>query len=96
MEGLPPMVVASFPGSFHLARLLEVASSALIEVAVINIDQPYGVPADRWHHSMARVAKKRTTSGRTTSLHSGQATLNRAHPVQLVFQKVQANRPPRN
>lgn len=60
MEGLPPIVVASFPGPFHLARLLEVASSALIEVAVINIDPPYGVPADRWHHSMAQVAKKRT------------------------------------
>ena len=60
MEGLPPIVVASFPGPFHLARLLEVASSALIEVAVINVDTPDGVPADRWHHSMARVAKKRT------------------------------------
>ncbi|WP_289043194.1 DEAD/DEAH box helicase [uncultured Aliiroseovarius sp.] len=57
--GLPPMLVASFPGPFHLARLLEAASSALLEAAVINIDPPDGVPADRWHHSMARIAKKR-------------------------------------
>lgn len=59
IEGLPPMPVASFPGPFHLARLLETASSALLEAAVINIDPPGGVPADRWHHSLARIAKKR-------------------------------------
>jgi hypothetical protein len=59
IEGLPPVPVASFPGPFHLARLLETASSALLEAAVINIDPPDGVPADRWHHSMARIAKKR-------------------------------------
>lgn len=59
IEGLPPMPVASFPGPFHLARLLEAASSALLEAAVININPPDGVPADRWYHSMARIAKTR-------------------------------------
>lgn len=59
IEGMPPMPVASFPGPFHLARLLEAASSALLEVAVINIDPPGGVPPERWYHSMARIAKKR-------------------------------------
>ncbi|TDL79625.1 DEAD/DEAH box helicase [Palleronia sediminis] len=59
VEGLPPMPVASFPGPFHLARLLEAASSALLEAAVININPPDGVPAGRWYHSMARIAKKR-------------------------------------
>lgn len=59
IEDLPPMLIASFPGPFHLARLLETATSALLEAAVINIDPPDGVPADRWHHSMARIAKKR-------------------------------------
>jgi len=59
IEGLPPMLVASFPGPFHMARLLEAASSALLEAAVVNIDPPDGVPADRWHNAMARIAKKR-------------------------------------
>ena len=59
IEGLPPMPVASFPGPFHLARLLEAASSALLEAAVINIYPPDGVPADRWHQATARIAKRR-------------------------------------
>jgi superfamily II DNA/RNA helicase len=59
IEGLPPMPVASFPGPFHLARLLETASSALLEAAVVNIDPPGGVPADRWYRAMSRVAKTR-------------------------------------
>lgn len=59
IEGLPPMPVASFPGPFHLAKLLETASSALLEAAVVNIDPPGGVPADRWYRAMSRVAKTR-------------------------------------
>lgn len=59
IEGLPPMPVASFPGPFHLAKLLETASSALLEAAVVNIDPPGGVPADRWSRAMSRVAKTR-------------------------------------
>ena len=59
IEGLPPMPVASFPGPFHLARLLETASSALLETAVVNVDPPGGVPVDRWNRAMARIAKTR-------------------------------------
>ncbi|WP_282603352.1 DEAD/DEAH box helicase [Paracoccus sp. PARArs4] len=59
IEGFPPIPIASFPGPFHLARLLETATSSLLEAAVININPPDGVPADRWHNSMARIAKKR-------------------------------------
>jgi len=59
IEGLPPMPVASFPGPFHLARLLETASSALLESAVVNITPPNGVPRDRWKNAMGRIAKRR-------------------------------------
>lgn len=59
VEGLPPMPVASFPGPFHLAKLLETASFSLLEAAVVKIDPPGGVPADRWSRAMSRVAKTR-------------------------------------
>jgi len=59
IDGLPSMPVASYSGPFHLARLLETASSALLETAVVNVDPPSGVPADRWHRAMARIARTR-------------------------------------
>lgn len=59
IKGLPPMPVASFPGPFHLAKLLETASSALLEAAVVNINPPGDVSADRWYRAMSRVAKTR-------------------------------------
>lgn len=52
-------VYSTFPGPYHLASLLLLASKNLSTVALVNIISPPSINADRWFNTMRSIAKRR-------------------------------------
>jgi superfamily II DNA/RNA helicase len=59
VEGLDPAPASVYPGPFHLASLLVLASRDLLDSALVKLGPPEGVAADPWRATMERMARRR-------------------------------------